>query len=82
MQGGVRWDRKAPPESNLHVYGKDDIEFRVHNVKRSPKRGDRKNIREKVLKNKLIKKKGGFWTKLIHLSCSGYTEDKIGRAHV
>ena len=62
---------------NLHVYGKDDIEFRVHNVKRSPKRGDRKNIREKVLKNKLIKKKGGFWTKLIHLSCSGYTEDSF-----
>ena len=73
----MRWDRKAPPESNLHVYGKDDIEFRVYNVKRSPRRKDRKKTREKVLKNKLLKKKGGFWTKLIRLSCSGYTEDSF-----
>ena len=73
----MRWDRKAPPESNLHVYGKDDIEFRVYNVKRSPKRKDKKKTREKVLKNKLLKKKGGFWTKLIRLSCSGYTEDSF-----
>ena len=73
----MRWDRKAPPESNLNVYGKDDIEFRVYNVKRSPKRKDRKKTREKVPKNKLLKKKGGFWTKLIRLSCSGYTEDSF-----
>ena len=73
----MRWDRKAPPESNLHVYGKDDIEFRVYNVKRSPRRKDRKKTKEKVLKNKLLKKKGGFWTKLIRLSCSGYTEDSF-----
>ena len=53
----MRWDRKAPLESNLHVYGKDDIEFRVYNVKRLPKRRDRKKAREKVLKNKLLKKK-------------------------
>ena len=77
MQGGVRWDRKAPPESNLHVYGKDDMEFRVYNVKRSPKRRDQKRTREKVLKNKLLEKKRGFWTKLIRLSCSGYTEDSF-----
>ena len=63
MHGGVRWDRKAPPESNLHVYVKDDIEFRVYNVKMSPKRVDQKKTREKVLKNKLLKKKAGFWTK-------------------
>ena len=74
----MRWNRKAPPESNLHVYGKDNIKFRVYNVKRSPKRGGgEKKTREKVLKNKLLKKKGGFWTKLIHLSCSGYTEDSF-----
>ena len=73
----MRWDRKAPLESNLHVYGKDDIEFRVYNVKRSPKKKDRKKTREKVLKNKLLKKKGGFWTKLIRLSCSGYTKDSF-----
>ena len=73
----MRWDRKAPPESNLHVYGKDDIEFRIYNMKRSPRRKDRKKTREKVLKNKLLKKKEGFWTKLIRLSCSGYTEDSF-----
>ena len=73
----MRWDRKAPLESNLHVYGKDDTEFRVYNVKRLPKRGDRKKTREKVLKNKLLKKKEGFWTKLIRLSCLGYTEDSF-----
>ena len=44
----MRRDWKAPPESNLHVYGKDDTEFRVYNVKRSPKRGDRKSTKEKV----------------------------------
>ena len=47
MQEGKRWDKKTPPESNLHVYGKDDIEFRVYNVKRSPKGKDRKKTREK-----------------------------------
>ena len=73
----MRWDRKAPPESNLHVYGKDDIEFRVYSVKRSPKRKDKKKTREKELKNELLKKKRGFWTKLIRLSCSGYTEDSF-----
>ena len=56
----MRWDRKAPPESDLHVYGKDDTKFRVYNVKRSPKRRDRKRTREKVLKNKLLEKKKGF----------------------
>ena len=73
----MRWDWKAPPESNLHVYGKDDTEFRIYNVKRSPKRGDRKRTIEKVLKKKLLEKKGGFWKKLIRLSCSGYTEDSF-----
>ena len=70
----MRWDRKAPPESNLHVYGKDDTEFRVYNMKMSPKRRDQKRTKEKVLKNKLLENKGGFWTKLIRLSCLGFTE--------
>ena len=54
----MRWDRKKLPELNLHVYGKDDIQIRVYNKKRSPKRGDRekKKTREKGLKNKLLKK--------------------------
>ena len=73
----MRWDRKAPLESNLHVYGKDDMEFRVYNVKRSPKRRNQKRTREKVVKNKLLEKKRGFWTKLIRLSCSRYTEDSF-----
>ena len=64
MQGGVRWYKKAPLESNLHVYGKDDTEFRVYNVKRSPKKKDRKRIGEKVLKNKLLEKKIGFLDKV------------------
>ena len=74
----MRWDREAPPESNLHVYGKDDIEFRVYNMKKSQKRTERKKeTGKKVQKNKLLKKKGGFWTKLICLSCLGYTEDSF-----
>ena len=36
-----------PPESNLHVYGKDDIQIRVYNMKRLPKRGDQKTLEEK-----------------------------------
>ena len=59
----MRWDRKAPPESNLHVYGKDDMEFRVYNVKRLPKRKDRERTKEKVLKNKLLEKKRGDFGK-------------------
>ena len=60
----MRWDRKAPPKSNLHVYGKDDIEFRVYNLKWSPKRGDRKKTREKVLKKKLLKKESRILDKV------------------
>ena len=56
MQGGVRWDREAPPESNLHVYGKDDIEFRVYNVKRSQKSEDRKRDWKKSTKEQVTKK--------------------------
>ena len=55
----MRWDRKKLLELNLHVYGIDDIQIRVYNKKRSPKRGDRekkKKTREKGLKNKLLKK--------------------------
>ena len=56
--------QKAPPEPNLHVYGKDDTEFRVYNVKRSPKRRDRRMTREKVLKNKLLKKESRILDKV------------------
>ena len=30
------------------MYGKDDTEFRVYNVKRSPKRRDQKSTKEQV----------------------------------
>ena len=43
----MRWDRKKLLELNLYVYGKDDIQIRVYNMKRSPKRGDRKTLEEK-----------------------------------
>ena len=56
MQGGVRWDREAPPESNLHVYGKDDIEFRVYNVKMSQKSEDWKRDWKKSTKEQVTKK--------------------------
>ena len=28
--GGVGWDRKEFPESNLHVYGKDDTKIIIY----------------------------------------------------
>ena len=39
VQGDVGWDRKNFPEPNLHVYGKDDIEIMVYNMRRSPRKG-------------------------------------------
>ena len=30
--GGVGWDIKEFPESNLHVYGKDDTKIIVYNM--------------------------------------------------
>ena len=57
----MRWDRKKLLELNLHVYGKDDIQIRVYNKKRSPKRGDREKkknqgerIKEQVTKKELL----------------------------
>ena len=35
--GGVGWDRKEFPESNLHMYGKDDTKIIVYNMERWPK---------------------------------------------
>ena len=37
---GARWDRKEFPESNLHVYGRDDTKIVVYNMGRCTKRGD------------------------------------------
>ena len=38
----MRWDREKLPEPNLHVYGKDDTKIMVYNMRRPPKREDRK----------------------------------------
>ena len=39
--GGVRWDKKEFPESNLHVCGKDNTKIVVYNMGRCTKKGDR-----------------------------------------
>ena len=46
--GGVGWDKKEFPESNLHVYGRDDTKIIVYSMKRKKKRGE-EIIREKNL---------------------------------
>ena len=51
--------------------------MRVYNIKRSPKMGDRKNTRERGLKNKLLKKNSWSLIKLRRLSYSGYAEDSF-----
>ena len=43
----MRWDKKKLPEPNLHVCGKDDTQIMVYSMKRSPRKRDRKNTREK-----------------------------------
>ena len=40
---GVGWDRKEFPESNLHVYGKDDIKIVIYSVGRCTNKGGRKS---------------------------------------
>ena len=40
--GGVGWDRKEFPESNLHVYGKDDTKIVVYSMGRCTRKGDQK----------------------------------------
>ena len=46
--GGVGWDRKKFPDPNLHVYGKNDTQIMVYNIKRWP--------REKRSKKKTLEK--------------------------
>ena len=35
--GGVGWDRKEFPESNLHMYGRDDTKIAVYSMGRCTK---------------------------------------------
>ena len=48
VQGDVGWDRKKFSELNLHVYGKDDTQIMVYNMKEWPRKMDRKNTRENL----------------------------------
>ena len=36
--GGVGWDRKEFPKSNLHVYGRDDTKIVVYRMGRCTKK--------------------------------------------
>ena len=40
--GGVGWDRKEFPESDLHVCGRDDAKIIVYNMERWLKEGTQK----------------------------------------
>ena len=41
--GVAGWDRKEFPESNLHVYGRDDTKIVVYHMGRYTKKGIGKN---------------------------------------
>ena len=60
----MRWDKKAPLESNLHVYGKADIEFRVYNVKKIAKGKGSKKDQRKSTKEQVTKKERGILDKV------------------
>ena len=38
--GGVRWERKEFPESNIHVYGRDSTKIIVYSMGRCTKKRD------------------------------------------
>ena len=60
VQGGVEWDRNKFLKSNLHVYGKDDTQIMIYNMKREPRKEDGKKTPEGALgKN--------YWTLVILL---------------
>ena len=43
--GGVGWDKMEFLESNLHMYGRDDIKIVEYSMGRWPKERDRKKLR-------------------------------------
>ena len=53
--GRCEMGRKKLPEPNLHVYGKDDTKIMVYNMRRSPKRMDRKTLEKKRTKEQVTK---------------------------
>ena len=44
--GGVGWDKKEFPESNLHVYGRDDTKIIVYSMRRCIEKGMREEIKQ------------------------------------
>ena len=38
----MRWDKEKLPEPNSHVYGKDDTKIMVYNMRRWPKKKEKK----------------------------------------
>ena len=42
--GGVEWDKKEFPESNLHVYGRDDTKIVVYSMGRCTKKERRNQV--------------------------------------
>ena len=47
----MRWDREKLPKPDLHVYGENGTKIMVYNMKRCPKKGDRKNREKESLRN-------------------------------
>ena len=41
--GGVERDRKEFPESNLHMYGKDDTKIVIYSMRRCTEKGEEKS---------------------------------------
>ena len=52
----MKWDREKFPQPDLHVYGGNGTKIMVYNMKRCPKKGERKNREKESLRN--IKTKG------------------------
>ena len=75
--GGVGRDKKKFPESNLHVYGKNDTLIVVYNVKRWPSEGGWEKTPEKA-------SSANYWTvitllinKLLRWSYLDYAKDNL-----
>ena len=43
---GVGWDKKEFPESNLHVYGRDDTKIVVYSMRRYTKKDREEEIKQ------------------------------------
>ena len=46
--GGVGWDKKDFLETNLHVYGGDDIKIIVYNMERWPKEKEKEKTKKSL----------------------------------